>query len=374
MMAGTWLGFLMLPFLFQFKGIPDWWLGDGLSWARRLQAHGPMQVFGFCVIFTMGISYQMLGELLNARHSPNAMRLGLGCMVVGTLGQALTPQLLWSCLQLISGLMFVAGMARHRPSIGTARRNLAHSHFLRWGSLWLLVALALQVVGRPTALVLELILWGFLSLYIVGVGLRVHPAMLGRTPPAALLQWTVLWLWNGSLILHLANYPLPAAVGLFAASLLLVIGLRPWVYSANPHGWPLRGYLGWSYAWLLLASAGRLAAALPDGPAHWAGAVKHAHASGFILTMMVGMGLRLLPAFERKHLAWPAARWLCLGLLSLGGVLRVTGQAGVLPWALLPGGTLQVAALLLFAGSLLATFIRGQAIRTTGCARPSLEG
>ena len=109
--------------------------------------------------------------------------------------------------------------------------------------------------------------------------------------------------------------------------------------------------------WLLVACLGRLAVAWPGGPAQWAGAVKHAHASGFVLTMMVGMGLRLVPAFERKPLAWPPARWLCLPLLSLGGMLRLAGQAGTWPGVLLPGAVLQTAAVLLFVGVLLVTML-----------------
>jgi len=358
LLGGSLLGLLLLPVL---AG-----QGDARYWAERLRAHGQMQVFGFCVLFTMGIAYQMLGELLSARQSPTLLKLCLGSMAVGTLGSGFSSLPVWPCLQLVSGVLFLAGVARHRPPAGTVRRNVAHSHYLRWGTLWLLSALALQVAGQPSARVLELILWGFLSLYIMGVGLRVHPAMLGRSAPPAALQWSVLLLWNLGLLLSWLSNPLPAASCLLLAAILLVAGLKPWPTGPSPHGWPLRDYLGWSYVWLLLACAGRWAMAWPGGPEHWAGAVKHAHASGFVLTMMVGMGLRLVPAFERKPLAWPPARWLCLLLLCVGGGLRVSGQAGWLPWALLPGGICQVLAVVLFALTLLATL----AAREQGLARP----
>ncbi|MBX3171203.1 MAG: NnrS family protein [Candidatus Eremiobacteraeota bacterium] len=348
---GTLLGLLMLPFLAHWQG----W--ESLDWVAALRAHGQMQVFGFAVLFTMGIAYQMLGELLNARQSPTGLQACLGLMVVGTLGQALYPCSLWPWCQFFSGLIFVAGVARHRSPPGTVRRNLAHSHYLRWGSLWLLAALALNVWGAPAARVLELVLWGFLSLYILGVGLRVHPAMLNRTPPSARVQWTVLALWNLGLVLSFwPALQFWCALSWTVASLLLVLCLRPWPRGPNKHDWPLPAYLGWSYAWLVTACLGRLL-----GPDSWAGAIKHAHASGFVLTMMVGMGLRLVPAFERRTLAWPSARRLCLWLLAAGTVLRVLGQAGLLPGLLVPGGVLQFSALFLFVAALVDL---GQGLQT----------
>ena len=361
LLGGTLLGLLLLPVL---AG-----QGDARYWVERLRAHGQMQVFGFCVLFTMGIAYQMLGELLSARQSPKLLKVCLGSMAMGTLGTGFYPLQVWPWLQMFSGILFLAGVARHRPAAGTVRRNVAHSHYLRWGSLWLLIALVLQVAGQPADCVLELTLWGFLSLCIMGVGLRVHPAMLGRSAPPAALQWSVLLLWNLGLLLTWLSHPLPGASCLLLGASLLVAGLKPWPAGPSPHGWPLRAYLGWAYAWLVLACAGRLAMAWPGGPEHWAGAVKHAHASGFVLTMMVGMGLRLVPAFERKPLAWPPARWLCLLLLCPGGVLRVAGQAGLLPWALLPGGICQVLAVVLFAFTLLATLAgRGHELSRPGFA------
>ena len=356
-LLGSGLGLLMLPRLANWSG-PAWWLGDGLDWVHRLHAHGPFQVFGFAVLFTMGIAYQMLAELLGARQSPGRLRVCLVAMAVGTLGDALSAWPLWAWLQFLSGLTFVVGVASHRPPVGTVRRNVAHSHYLRWGSLWLLAALLLHALQFPVARVYELVLWGFLSLYILGVGLRVHPAMFGRQPPPAKLQWAVLGLWNAALLLTFVPHGgAPASLCWLLASLLFVGGMRPWAARPGKLDWPLTAYLSWSYLWLVLACAGRFGLAFELCPSDWAGAIKHAHASGFILIMMVGMGLRLVPAFERKPLAWPAARHLCLGFLVSGAGLRVAGQAGLWPWALVPGGALQMIGVLLFVGSLLATLV-----------------
>jgi uncharacterized protein involved in response to NO len=350
LLVGSWLGVLMLPLL---AGAAD--AGSAVAWPARLQAHGQAQIFGFCVVFTMGIALQMLGELLGARQSPVLVSLCLASMVAGTLGQAWAPASLWPALQLLSGLLFVAAVAGHRPPATTVKRNMAHSHFLRWGSLWLLAALAGNAVGWPLARVYELVLWGFLTLYILGVGLRVHPGMLGRSAPPPALQWTVLWLWNFGLVV-MTWWP---ALGFFGAapwllaSLLMLVAVAPWNAVQARSEW-LPCYLQWSYGWLLLASIGRLC--LEFYP-HWAGAVKHAHASGFVLLMMVGMGLRLVPSFERKPLAWSPAYRGCFYALSAGVCLRVAGQAGWLPWALLPGGVLQMLGVAMFGLTLLATLL-----------------
>lgn len=348
-LLGSALGLLMLPLLVG-------WAGP--AWVSQLQAHGQFQVFGFAVIFTMGIAYQMLAELLGARQSPGRLWLCLGAMAVGTLGQGLSPLPVWRWLQFFSGLIFVAGVASHRPPAGTVRRNVAHSHFLRWGSMWLLAALLFHAVNWPVARVYELVLWGFLSLYIVGVGLRVHPAMLGRQAPAAGLQWTVLVLWNLGLFLTFAPpWAGWASSCWLTASLLLVVGLRPWRRGPARLDWPFTEYLSCSYLWLVLACLGRFGLDFMLCPPGWSGAIKHAHASGFILVMMVGMGLRLVPAFESKPIAWTLARHLCLWLLVGGAALRVAGQASLLPRALLPGGVLQMLGVLLFVGVQLATLL-----------------
>ena len=182
--------------------------------------------------------------------------------------------------------------------------------------------------------------------------------MLGRLAPPARLQWAVLGLWNMGLVLTFVS-PLAgwASSCWLTASLLLVAGLRPWPTGPTKLDWPFTAYLSWSYLWLVLACLGRFGLDFELCPSGWSGAIKHAHASGFILVMMVGMGLRLVPAFERKPIAWPPARHLCLWLLVVGASLRVAGQASVLPAALVPGGVLQMLGVLLFVGVLLATLL-----------------
>ena len=112
----------MVPFLTGWRAAPVWWFGDGTDWVVRLRAHGPFQVLGFCVLFTMGVAYQMLGELLNARQSPARLAACLWLMLIGILGQAFTslPWFLW--LQLGSGLLFVSSVAGHRPAASVARQ------------------------------------------------------------------------------------------------------------------------------------------------------------------------------------------------------------------------------------------------------------
>ena len=59
------------------------WL-PSLGWTAQLEAHGQMQVYGFVVLFTMGIAHQMLHQVFGQTHGQGWMRFSLVAMAVGT--------------------------------------------------------------------------------------------------------------------------------------------------------------------------------------------------------------------------------------------------------------------------------------------------
>lgn len=115
-----------------------------------------------------------------------------------------------------------------------------------------------------------------------------------------------------------------------------------------------------SYIWLLVSVGLTCWAELsrPD----LAGAARHALGSGFILTMIMGMGLRMIPAFETKRLLWKQGPWLVLGLVSLGTALRVWAQGMDALDALAVGGALQFLAVLMFVALLVGTYLFGTTV------------
>lgn len=295
LLAGTTLGLLMTR---QFT-VP------------RLRLHGQFQVYGFCLIFTMGVAYQMLGELLKARRQPLKVWASLLCTAGGTLGLGLglSPPTAWAAMQKLGFLMFLLAHSSARPPQPHvyARKGKAQPFFMATGLLWLLLA------TTP-----EQALWSFFPLYVLGVGFRIHPGLFRRKAPPEAVQWGVLGLWNAGLVSG-QDWLFLLGAGLAVAS------LRPFPKDLTTM------YIASSYAWLLFAVSLRLV--------HHAGA-RHAMGSGFLLLMIVGMAYRLLPAFQgrTRQSVLPA---FCLSLLLSGLTLRLFGPFGL-------GISLQAAGILLF--------------------------
>lgn len=340
------------------------WLKGYRLGSTFLLAHGQLQVYGFLVLFTMGVAILILPRTLRVEPRPSAWNAICLAAMVGGIGFCIGgysyPGLI---LQILSGLTFCHLLALTRasaPPAGRKRDPLTREHdwTLAFGNLWLLLAPALSLCHYQKSL--DTVLWGFCGLYIVGVGHRSHPAMLAIKPRHSQGLGAVCVLWNLSL-LSLWVGPTGAwsplmgsAVGLY----LLILG--PFRTSTLPPAGPswLRLYIRISYAWLFAAVV--LCCLAESGMPWLGGAARHALGSGFVLTMVMGMGLRMIPAFETRRLIWSPGPWVLLGLIVAGTGLRVPAQAlGHLP-LMATGGTLQFLAILLFVGLLLGTILRGK--------------
>jgi hypothetical protein len=104
------------------------------------------------------------------------------------------------------------------------------------------------------------------------------------------------------------------------------------------------------YAWLGVAGLLLLAAA---DPASQYDAVLHAVLIGFVVSMVFGHALIILPAVAGIVLRYHPALYLPLGLLQLSVALRVLGGVAGLESLRLASGPLTAAAILLFAVTLL---------------------
>ncbi|MBI3924316.1 MAG: NnrS family protein [Armatimonadetes bacterium] len=372
--GGTTTGAWMLLGMAGWSSLPDW------PWALTL--HGQLQVMGFMVPFTMGIALMVFPRYMGVPvAAPGLARACLGLMLGGTALQALawggpvgpTMQLLATGLFLtvLRATRRSASLPRSVPAGRKSSGPDAHNLFLVAAGLWLPIALVPSYWSSGRSLSLELVLWGFASLYVAGVALRVHPSILGVQAPSGARLPASLLLWNLGLVLRLVEW-IWSSVALEAlAAALLALGIATFLWELKPFRradkescatrW-LRTYVRFSYAWLAVSLVGLLV--VP-----WAGtlldsAVRHSLASGFLLTMMVGMGFRMVPSFELRRLPWPAAPGLCFWLLNLGLAIRVVPQAAM-EWTgaslqsfVALGGLLQTLGVWLFAASLALTLLR----------------
>jgi hypothetical protein len=335
------------------------------SFATLLSAHGQLQVYGFVTLYTMGVAMLILPTFLRTALRPLwLVHACLLAMLIGISANLQGPSALGVLCQTLSILAFFGVLRVTRksaPKAGKARDPLSREHavFLATGTLWLLASPALSLLDSTRAL--ETVLWGFAGLYIAGIGLRVHPGMLGiKGGLYRSLLLPAAGLWNLALAVRWTTVGQTWAWILLSAVLLFLHALRPFrasAISAAGGSW-LRYYLRTSYLWLAVAVFMTLLS--QTSSPHLAGAARHALGSGFVLTMMVGMGLRMIPAFEVRRLLWGPGPWVVYLLLILGTVSRVGAQAVGHLWIMALGGAVQLLAVLGFVILLLGTLWCGK--------------
>jgi len=329
-----------------------------------LAAHAQLQVYGFVGLYTMGVAMMVLPTFLKTTLQP--VWLAFVCLALMLLGVGfnLTGPTLWGgALQSLSTLAFLVVLRKTRMSAAPQKRESTpltrgHAIYLATGSLWLAACPFLGLWDSTRAS--ETVLWGFAGLYIAGIGLRVHPGILGiKGVYGSLLAPSVI-LWNLGLLLRWTGpkgvWPWVLGVGV----LLFVWALRPFrrpFISAAGAPW-LRYFVRTSYFWLLLSVG--LACSTVYGYPSLAGPTRHMLGSGFVVTMMMGMGLRMIPAFETLRLTWSSGPWVVYALITLGTAIRVPAQAYQRLDLLALGGGLQFLGIMTFIGLMLTTYLFGK--------------
>lgn len=336
-------------------------------WSQMLRAHSALQVHGFVIILTLGVALLVLPKFLGVPLA--AGRVALVVLVALISGLALRTTMtadLWARpLQAggVIGFLYVLRRTRvgapfPEVSYDEKRLNRLHAAFMASGVLWLLLAV---LQGRPTETA-DLVLWGFAAMYVAGIGLRVHPQMLGIGvfSPAA-LGWSVL-LWNLGLAGEVTGWSQAPWLLLSGIGLYLV-GLGPFRGARLPATDPawLRHYIKTAYLWLILALAARLSFLLL-GSSGFAASGRHLMASGFLLTMMCGMGFRLIPLFENRPLVWKSAPHIVWAFLAVGNVCRTVGQSTSQLLLFGLGASIQACAALTFSLALLLTLSKHASI------------
>ena len=393
----------------------DW----GQRYTPLAQAHGQVQLLGWLGLFIMGMAYRLMPRF-------SGRPLAFPALVWGSwaaLSTALVLRLIaqpagagaWqrSALVCSGALGFVAAAAfalvivatlAHRSSRAGATAYFfvlgALAFFAQAGMGLALLAFAAQRgedTVRPieAAALLHLQLYGFVAMFVLGVASRAVPTFSGLPRPeqqakalalglaAVVVVYVVAALWiaagtRNALLYRLEASSFAGLGPLFVAGAWLVGIFRPAANRVRPasrqHVWFIRTAFGW------LIIAGGLSAyygvrAASDGvPVSYYGvdALRHAVGLGFASTMILGMGMLVLPEFAVRRMRHPSERalpLLMLALLTTATALRVAAAAATPHWLstdrywpMAVGGGLAETAIALFGAMFVWSMLQKQAI------------
>jgi hypothetical protein len=402
LLVGTPLGIWMLARLY--------W-GWGPVPAEPVWLHAHFQAVGFFGTLIAGVAHHLIPRFAGRPVAPTrltpwlarglaaALALRLGGAGLGIAGASAAGALLQAAAFAALGA-WVWRALRPAP-LGAARTHLTVA------TAWLVLALGLEAglrassawagsgaaglpAGGMRAVHAMALLGGVLG-WIAGVLVRAGPMLVPRwTLAAGLVRALPGLLGAGVAVAALGAagpWPEAARAGLERAGEAVALGTLAAVAVAGGAFRRPRGVLpmlarGGPETWLfrlavVCAAAAAMGSAIAAGLA-WAGtplsllgdALRHLVTVGVLTSVVVGMGFRLIPVFERGPLAWPRLRALAFGALLAGVVLRTAevladyGLPAVL--ALVPlSGALVWAALAALAACLLET-IRRQSQAMTG--------
>ncbi|MFI5197249.1 MAG: NnrS family protein [Thermoanaerobaculia bacterium] len=373
---------------------------SGTVLASHLQLHAHVQLLGFAGLLILGVALHALPRILGV---PPPSRRVLFTVLVGVgggallraIGQPLAPWAAGRFLSLLSGALELVGIFAFAswalPVLGARRASsddpLSLHVFL--GTIWAVLAALLsgmqslflaghaesEIPGSLVEPFYAVALYGLILSFVFGFASRMVPAFLGLPRPSGKSARPVAALQAaGVLLLAAAWIPgfLPASRGLTLVGTLLLVAavllflaasriLLP--FAKAPGALSLRApfaFLGLFAAISVAACVGELSGAAVHKFV-WDGA-RHVFTIGFLTLLILGMSLRIVPAFTGRTLARPREARLALALVFAAAVVRalqipVALGLGGLPLYRLVGttGIFATAGFLLWAHVLIAT-------------------
>ncbi|MEP7118068.1 MAG: NnrS family protein [Acidobacteriota bacterium] len=356
-----------------------------------LQAHGHALIFGWIGSFMLGIGvYAAPSTSVDTRSLAigwttwtlwtGGVAMRWAANVYGWQWRILLP--LSAAIELTAFLCFLYVVAGHRSAAPSAAAPpsrawiaMVLSGVIAWVAALVLNVTTTVALARHAAdpsvphlfnqRVLVLLTWGILAPFIWGFTARWMPVLLGLPPlRVPLLLAAVAANAAGILSVFAGHVGLSTALSA-GAVLLAVAGLRLFerpIAEAKTRGVDSRFpmFVRLAYAWLIVAAGLGVAAAHFDVAGGLWGASRHAFTVGFVSTMVLVVGQRVLPGFAAHRTLWsPRMMGFGLMLLTLGCLLRVTSemlayeQYAPWAWSVLPiSGVIELAALGIFAVNL----------------------
>lgn len=351
---------------------------------HEINAHGHAQIFGWVGLFVMGFAYQAFPRMKHASLSrPDLANMSFYLMVFGIFARAVGEPLhafpMFRELAIAAGLAEIAAIAifagvlvqTFRRSGKSYERNdayvLAALAFFLVQAVYDLGLLYVTTATPNPASLLNLIetyqsplrdlqIHGFALLMILGVGIRMFPALFGFVAPnRRLVRWSLVLLVIGVVgeaacsVLARRGGERPWAIASYC-SMLIVAGASitltfRWGLLAQPTDRDrgtkfVRASIAWlhvamvmlilapAYANMILPAASSLSAsgrhAVAIGFSHaYLGSVRHAITVGFISLMILGMAGKIVPTLNGIDLRRLRPLWIPFALVNTGCIVRV---------------------------------------------------
>lgn len=344
--------------------------------AAQVIAHGEAQLWGFIGLFIVGISLRtVLKDAASTRFRQKICRTALILAVISMAGGfawSLAPQRLTVLgvgsafmLLLLSGSLWAMQWSVVRQKW---QATWARAVFMSgvWLVVWAMVTIYLRLqVGNdgPAAysqdnrvLIIKLAVFGFAMNSIYGFGQMLLPGLLRIGKPRLGAIELSFWLHNVGVLLMFVASAIPGRlVSLLAqplGSLLVLAGAV--CYATGQRGligkrrtsvrleqghWLLDIYPPLAFSWLIISlmllAGGDIFASYFEQPLPHAltGAVRHALTVGFMTTLILGVGQRLLPVLEHNILKMPGLVLPILVCVGVGNLTRVTTQLATLKFS-----------------------------------------
>lgn len=383
------------------------WQGHfGAVPAGHVVAHGEAQLWGFVALFVVGIAHRYLPTASGGpQASPTHSRLQLATFLIGVTGGfvwALVPgDVGWmgpvsGSALVLAAILFLGFLLRQ------ITRKLHHTwcRLIAAAGVWMVVWAGVTLLLRSREsdngpgvysesmrqLLMELAIFGFALNAIYGFGRKLLSGIMGSGTPRAGAVEATFWLHNtGVALLVLAHAELelphadwlafarPLGVGMLAAAAFsYALGMRGFVRGRRTTPRPeagqavLRHYIQLAFFWLLVGMAMLLVSDLYwrgrglTPPHAYLGAVRHALTVGFMTTLIMGVGQRLLPILGHTLLPWPRLVLPTFLLIATGNLLRVLTELATpistAAFALMPlSAVLELSALVLFTANVVRT-------------------
>ncbi len=363
--------------------------GDyGVVSGASVHVHGVAQLWGWMALFIFAVGTHLLRQT-TIRPAPAWLELvAAGLIVTGLLLffaglsdrlRTILPaiDIIASAALLAAALLFGISVLWSLSGSAATQRRHGFVFLIAWLWIWAGTDLGLRFryssgsllpdPARTLLIVLPVLGIGVNAIY--GFGIRLNPGLLniGRLRPRRFAQ--ALLLHNAGLCLFLIplrGVQSAGAASMLTGSVFYLIGMdglrskpsRP-IYGIDPRGHIL---IRIAFFWLVCGLTMILAQQIyPELPHAYSGAWRHALTVGFITTMILGVGQRIVPIFIKQPL-------FSTRLMLISATLIVTGNAGRVglelatiggwPWTFRLMGTtgiLELAALILFALNLAMT-------------------
>ena len=363
----------------------------GVVPGASVHVHGVAQLWGWMALFVFAVGAHVLRQ--NTKRRPPAWLdyLGSASVVAGLLlffaGTSESVRAALPAVHVVASALLSLGAACFAASAlwslaGRGQRPMLWHGFvfatIAWLALWCATDLVLRVrhadepllPAAARSLLIAFPVLGFAANAIYGFGIRLIPGLLNvpRLRPRSFAA--TLAMHNVGLCLLLAP---PRAAKVAGAALMLLAAAVYLVGMNGLRGAPSRPIYGIdsrghvliraAFFWLVVGLAMILIEQLAPRalPHAYSGAWRHALTVGFITTMILGVGHRLLPVFIRQPLASTRLMLVSAALILVGNAGRVSLELltiGGWPWTFrLMGatGVLELAALILFAINLALT-------------------